>query len=1091
METRRTKSELLEEIKILQQKLNEATVGNRGIPAKKDGTISIEKELEVYFSSTSDLVITFDKNGRYLKVLYSTQKALPNYHADELVGKTLHDIYPKDEADYLLGHIINVCKQKRTANISYISNIGNENKWYKAIISYLDDNSVLFAARNIIESKKEKNLSREIEIKYQMLFESANDAILLIQEDRFVDCNSKSLEIFGCTREKILSNTPYRFSPSKQPDGRDSKEKALEKIALALDGNPQYFEWVHCRYDGSPFDAEISLNKVEFGEQVFLQTLIRDVSERKRAIKKIKESEKQFRLIWENSKDGMRLADSEGLVIMVNDAFCKMVGKERNELENKLLSEAYLPLNKKRIIENHQKRVKSKTVIPFVERELTLWNGKKVWFGISNSYFNIDNHSEYILATFRDISERKQSEAQIKMLAQALKSISESVTITDMNDNILFVNQAFIKTYGYDEDEIIGQNINIVRSSNNSTGLTAEIMEKTTLGAWQGEILNRKKDGTEFPILLSTSIVKNEREEPIALIGVATDITIRKQNEEKINLTLSLLHATLESTMDGILVVDKESHITGYNQRFVEMWQIPNSIIKSKTNDKLLEFAADQLKDPEQFLSIVHELYQQPEKEGFDQMEFSDGRIFERYSLPQRLDDKIVGRVWSFSDVTERFRSERTRNALFKISEAVHTTADIRTLYKNIHVVVKELMPANNFYIALYDNRSNLISFPYFVDEKDRPPGVKQFGNGLTEYVLKKGENVLITKKEVLDLNERGKLELLGEPPLVWLGITLKHDESMIGVMAVQDYENEQAYGENEKKILTFISEQVALAIDRKKTADELIKFTKQLELNKSLLEQRADELARLNKHLARSESKLKEINSAKDKLFSIIAHDLRSPFHPLLGISEILVNERQTLTEDEINHFSRELHQAMKQQYSLLENLLNWASVQTGKMKFNPIKINLLNVVEHAIDILHIRADKKDISFKTYVSPDHSVTADPNSLQSIFQNLISNAVKFTNPGGRITIKSSEISNMIEVEVADNGVGMEEEIAANIFQLNSRSSTLGTANEKGTGLGLVLCKELIEKDKGEIRLESQKGKGTKIKFTLPVHHIQS
>ncbi len=790
--------------------------------------------------------------------------------------------------------------------------------------------------------------------------------------------------------------------------------------------------------------------------------------------------------MWENSKDGMRLSDRNGIVIMVNNAYCQMVGKNRNELENKPLSEVYHPLNKNIIINHYLKRVKNGTVIPYGESELKLWNGKEIWFGVTNSFLRINNNSLYILSAFRDISERKHAESQLKMLAHAIKSIRESVIIADINANIKFVNKAFLRTYGFEEKEVMEHNASKILLSKTPTSLIEEISRKTKEGGWQGELLNTKKDGTTFPVSLSTSLVADEKGHHIAYMGVATDITSLKEVEEKNNITMSLLHATLESTADGILVINREGTVTGYNQRFIKMWQIPVPVMKSMNDKELLKYVVDQLKEPVKFLATIEELYKKPRQESIDTIELKGGRVFRRYSIPQKLGDKIVGRVWSFSDITEPVQSLKIRDALFKISEAVFTTTDIQTHYQKIHEVVKSLMPADNFFIALYDEKTNLVNFPYFVNEKDTSPHSKTLSKGLTEYVITKGESLLITKEEGLNLYEKGEIESPNEPTAVWLGIALKHNGKTIGVMAVQDYENKNTYGETEKQILTFVSKQVALAIDRKRTSDELLKYTEQLKLNKKLLEKRADELVKLNENLERSEKKLIEINSAKDKFFSIIAHDLRSPFQPLLGLSEIIANERNSLTEEEIDHLTYELNQVIKQQYSLLENLLNWATMQTGKMKFELIKINLFSSVENSINILNIYARKKNISVKNQVPTGFYVKADKNSLNSIFQNLLYNAIKFTNPDGKVLVSAFKKSCQVEIEIADDGVGMDEGTLLNIFQIGSHFSTKGTANERGTGLGLALCKELIEKHGGTIQIESKRGEGTKIRFTLPL-----
>ena len=436
-------------------------------------------------------------------------------------------------------------------------------------------------------------------------------------------------------------------------------------------------------------------------------------------------------------------------------------------------------------------------------------------------------------------------------------------------------------------------------------------------------------------------------------------------------------------------------------------------------------------------------------------------------------------------NITERKKFEKIQTALYKISESVNTTEDMQTLFTKIHEVIKGLMSADNFYIALYDENTDLLSFPYFVDEADPPPPPRELGKGLTDYVLRTGKEAIIREKEEIELKKNNEIELVGAYSPVWVGVPLKLEGKSIGVMVVQDYQNEFAYTETEKQILVFVSEQIALAINRKKTSEELINYTKRLKENKDLLEQKASQLAKLNEQLEESEKKLKQLNASKDKLFSIVAHDLKGPFQPLLGMSEILANEQYTLNEKERNNFITEIHNLLKNQFKLVDNLLDWAKIQTGRQPFNPVRINLSEKVNEVNTILNANAINKNIKVTNNVESDVFVFADSYMLQSTLQNLISNAIKFTNTNGTISISSIERDNYFEITVADNGVGISDEEKGKIFRIDTQHSTLGTDHEKGTGLGLIICKEMLEKNGGKIWIESEPGVGSKFIFTLP------
>jgi two-component system sensor histidine kinase/response regulator len=230
----------------------------------------------------------------------------------------------------------------------------------------------------------------------------------------------------------------------------------------------------------------------------------------------------------------------------------------------------------------------------------------------------------------------------------------------------------------------------------------------------------------------------------------------------------------------------------------------------------------------------------------------------------------------------------------------------------------------------------------------------------------------------------------------------------------------------------------------------------------------------------------LKELNSAKDKFFSIIAHDLKSPFQSLLGSSELLAKELGSLSQEEIISFSRGLYDSLKNLYDLLENLLNWSMMQRNMIENKPVNLNLKQIVNTVAEITNQSISKKSLSFFNNVDEGAFAYADSLMINSVIQNLIINAIKFTPKRGSITISSCIKDNFVHVTVQDTGVGIEPDKSSKLFDFNTLFTTVGTAGEKGTGLGLPLCKEFIERNGGKIRVESELGKGSKFTFTLPI-----
>lgn len=577
------------------------------------------------------------------------------------------------------------------------------------------------------------------------------------------------------------------------------------------------------------------------------------------------------------------------------------------------------------------------------------------WFIIKyrdklNRKMNKEIESQQVLEKERDKAlslldaTLESTENRIKLFEHTIESINEIVNIADFNDRMIYVNRACCNAYGYTVKELLGKGSTIFASDKNPPN-TAEAIRLATIDhGWKGELINRRKDGSEFPIYLSTSVIKDSNKQPVALVGVAHDITDRKK-KEKLN------------------------------------------------------------------------------------------------------------------------------NVLYRISQTVHVTENMDELYGKIHEVLGELIPVNNFYIALYDQQTDMISFPYFIDEEDEKAPSRKPCKGLTEYVMRTGNAQLIYEDQFNILVAKGEVELVGNPSPVWLGIPLKVLSATIGVMVVQDYKNPGTYGENEKEILTFVSEQIASAIDKKRTEDKLINYTNELNL--------------VNNRLSQSEKMLKEMNDSKDKFFSIISHDLKGPYQGLLSVLDLLVSDYDSLTDIEKKNIFSKVQENSKRTYNLLETLLQWAQMQMGKVEFKRNNFNLWTIVSGTIDLLFESAYLKKIKLINSIDDKIDLYADQNMINLVLRNLIANAIKFSKPGGDIIVSSTEDEEYFVISVKDFGVGIKEKMIDNLFRIDVHTSTMGTAKEKGSGLGLLLCKDMVNMHNGKIWVESVEGEGSKFSFSIP------
>ncbi len=264
---------------------------------------------------------------------------------------------------------------------------------------------------------------------------------------------------------------------------------------------------------------------------------------------------------------------------------------------------------------------------------------------------------------------------------------------------------------------------------------------------------------------------------------------------------------------------------------------------------------------------------------------------------------------------------------------------------------------------------------------------------------------------------------------------------------------------------------------------------------------QQEEVLARINAHLTirrqqqyiqaqkalleEQNNQLSELNVMKDKFFSIISYNLRSPFLSLLGLTEFIIKNLEYSSQEEIKEVVGNLRKSIENLYELLKNLLTWSTIQRGSLGYHPKQLHVQEIVARNITLLTPDARQKQIIIRSSIKEETMVYADADMVYAIIRNLISNALKFTDTSGKIEISATEDDQFVEISVLDTGIGIPEEDLPNLFRIDTRYKKRGTAGEEGTGIGLILCKELVEKNGGRIWVESKIGKGTTCKFTLP------
>ena len=355
----------------------------------------------------------------------------------------------------------------------------------------------------------------------------------------------------------------------------------------------------------------------------------------------------------------------------------------------------------------------------------------------------------------------------------------------------------------------------------------------------------------------------------------------------------------------------------------------------------------------------------------------------------------------------------------------------------------------------------------------------KEIYLGLSEAYQKKGDykhaldNHVIYSQYIDSIGTKQKFEQIANLEKQYE--TKKKESEILQLQAKQESTNIQLRKNKQLKLLGFVMALMLLLI----VFFILKKYLDKIKSNQ-LLEEK-------NRQIEYSEQELRLLNAAKNKFFSIIAHDLKNPIHTIMGYSYLLSQSYDDYSEKERRIFAVDIYQSTNNIFRLLENLLEWSKSQTGRLNFTPIKTELGRILENSISVLRPLAAIKKIQLSCSCNDNLEVFADPLMIETVLRNLINNAIKFTPENGFVNIAVEQIENEVRVNVYDSGVGISEVDVQNLFHIDSQVKRKGTNNEDGSGLGLILCKEFVHKNNGRLWVESTPGKGSLFSFTIPAN----
>jgi PAS domain S-box-containing protein len=644
------------------------------------------------------------------------------------------------------------------------------------------------------------------------------------------------------------------------------------------------------------------------------------------------------------------------------------------------------------------------------------------------------------------------------------------------------VNQRYCEITGYSRAEILGMRLEDLTYPDDLAASRDFISRIRTgeLPEYRMEKRYVRKDGSIIWVHLTVSIVRSASGAPLYLVAFIDDITERRLAQQEAGRMFSLLRATLESTADGILVVDLNGKILSFNQKMTEMFGVPAEIFASGDDEKAITAALEQLANPAAFIEKVEDLYNHPDVASYDVLEMKDGRILERYSQPQLIDGVPVGRVWSFRDVTARLRSEeqarllerehaaraeaensQQRAALLaEASRILSTSFDYQT---TLAALVRLAVPALADYCALdiVDGEENFqrIAEAYVDPSKSsllrevatfprsaltaNHPLIRVIGTG--EAVLESEITPAFIRAAFAEPSQRRTVEALAPRSLVC--VPLVNSGKPLGALTLVTSSSGRTYDEADLSLAADVARRAAIVVEHARLFHEAQQATR-----------------------------------ARDDVLAVVAHDLRNPLNTVtMAVSLMLENtpvERvQERRQVEI------VRRAADRMNRMIQDLLDVKRIEGGRlsMDLRPEEVGAL--VTDTIEMLRPLAVGSSIILDSVVSEGlPSVLADSARIQQVLSNLVGNAVKFTPRDGRVAVTAEPFGTEVRFGVVDTGPGIPPEQLPHIF---GRFWQAKPSDRRGIGLGLAIAKGIVEAHNGRIWVESRVGSGSTFYFTLP------
>jgi PAS domain S-box/PAS domain S-box/PAS domain S-box len=882
------------------------------------------------------------------------------------------------------------------------------------------------------------------------VFHSASQAIAISKLDtgEFVDVNESFLSMLGYSREEVIGRNADDLKLFTDISQISKYIKILTKLKSIKD-----FVTTLRTKEGIEKNILFSAETLRLVDEDYLITFYNPFFSKKG--KKINKNRADLlEEIFNTVSSYLALfdVDEDGrfVIVDINSKVESVEFIDKNEVTGKYLDETPL-VNRVKLVEllNHLRIAREPHKLP-ASPVGDDSEGYYVGFIIRNGSYVISWEPGRQQKNDEDLNR------QSVLFEKLADMLPEMIYEVDLTGRVLFANAHGIKYFGYSkEDYVKGLNISDIFPNDYKQMISNLASLKSPEDISSNEYYARKKDGSLLPIVTHSFATFNNGK-ITGYLGTVTDISKQKQYEEQIKREKVFLEHLIDSTPEAIAMTDIPGTVTMVNKEFSNLFGYSSEEALNKNIDDLI--VPDELRDEAAEIEALAFEHEKITRQTVRKDKAGNRIQVTLVATSIIVNNETVSFLGIYRDIGTERKNQLLQEILYNISSEALKQMDIKEIYPTIVHELSKIWDTNNFFIAIYDKESDTLSLPFFADEKDNFQEIPT-KKTITGYVIKTNKSVLLRENDLRLLEESGDIDLVGTDCKVWMGVPLKVENNIIGVMCLQDYNDENKFSQDDLYVLDFIANQIAIAIQRRIMLDNLV-----------VARQKAEEAAQ-----------------SKQIFMSTMSHEIRTPLNEVIGITNLLLQGNPR--EDQMDYI-KTLRFSGNHLLTLVNDVLDYNKMESGKIIFEQVQFNLNDFLDEIMRSYSFRSKAKHLDFEIRKEGNLpvEVIGDQIRLNQILSNLLSNALKFTNQGGiTVVIRELERSgnqSKMEFSVRDTGIGIPMDKHSSIFESFAQAAPDTTRNFGGTGLGLAICKKLIELQGGTIEVESEPGQGSRFTFVL-------